>query len=85
MTVTLQQVRYFRPADAGGARWPTLIEWSSTDLIWYAVPMTGGAPGVKVATHLPGRAVDPGTGPSTRSIPRWTTRPPSTCVPACRG
>jgi sarcosine oxidase len=63
MTVTLQQVRYFRPTDAGGARWPTLIEWSSTDLIWYAVPMAGGAPGVKVATHVRGRAVDPGGGP----------------------
>jgi len=63
MTVTLQQVRYFRPAGDGGASWPTLVEWSSTDLIWYAVPMTGGAPGVKVATHIRGRAVDPGDGP----------------------
>jgi len=63
LTVTLQQVRYFRPAGAGGARWPTLIEWSAADLVWYAVPMTGGAPGVKVATHVPGRAVDPRDGP----------------------
>jgi sarcosine oxidase len=61
--VTLQQVRYFRPAAAGGASWPTLIEWSPAGLIWYAVPMTGGAPGVKVATHVPGRAVDPRDGP----------------------
>src|SRR5262249_43553088 len=47
LAVTLQQVRYFRPAGAGGASWPTLIEWSPAGLIWYAVPMTGGAPGVK--------------------------------------
>ena len=63
LTVTLQQVRYFRPAGGGGARWPTLIEWSPAGLIWYAVPMTDGAPGVKVATHVTGRAVDPRDGP----------------------
>ena len=63
LTVTLQQVRYFRPADGGRARWPTLIEWSPAGLIWYAVPMTDGTPGMKVATHVPGRAVDPRDGP----------------------
>jgi sarcosine oxidase len=63
MTATLQQVRYFRPNDAGAGAWPTLIEWSGTDLIWYAVPMVGDAPGVKVGAHIPGRAVDPRDGP----------------------
>jgi sarcosine oxidase len=62
LTVTLQQVRYFAPRGAGGA-WPTLIEWLDGSLIWYVVPMEGGAPGVKVAVHAPGRAVDPRDGP----------------------
>ncbi|HYB87183.1 MAG TPA: FAD-dependent oxidoreductase [Streptosporangiaceae bacterium] len=61
LTATLQQVRYFAPRDAG--RWPTFIEWPPDDAIWYAVPMTGGAPGVKVGAHAPGRPVDPRDGP----------------------
>jgi len=61
LRVTVQQVRYF--AARGDARWPTLIEWPSAAPAWYAVPMAGGAPGVKVATHLPGRAADPRDGP----------------------
>jgi sarcosine oxidase len=61
LRVTVQQVRYFAPRD--GARWPTLIEWPAAGPNWYAVPMAGGAAGVKVATHLPGRAVDPRDGP----------------------
>jgi len=63
LAVTLQQVRYFRPNDAGAGAWPTWIEWSDMELIWYAVPMVGDAPGVKVAAHIPGRAVDPADGP----------------------
>ena len=63
LTVTLQQVRYFRPNDTGAGAWPTWIEWSDVELIWYAVPMVGDAPGVKVAAHIPGRAVDPADGP----------------------
>ena len=62
LTVTLQQVRYFRPNDTSGA-WPTLVEWQPEGLVWYAVPMVGGAPGVKVAAHVPGRAVNPRDGP----------------------
>jgi len=61
LTVTLQQIRYFRPR--AGAAWPTFIEWLDGSLIWYAVPMVGGAPGVKVAAHVPGRGVDPRDGP----------------------
>jgi sarcosine oxidase len=62
LTVTLQQVRYFAPRAAGGA-WPTLIEWSGAGADWYVVPAAGGAPGVKVAAHVPGRPVDPRSGP----------------------
>ena len=61
LTATVQQVRYFAPRDPGG--WPTFIEWPPDNAIWYAVPMTGGAPGVKVGAHAPGRAVDPREGP----------------------
>jgi len=63
LTATVQQVRYFKPRDGDGARWPTLIEWQSTGPSWYAVPMAGDAPGVKVAAHVPGPAVDPRDGP----------------------
>ncbi|HEY6277494.1 MAG TPA: FAD-dependent oxidoreductase [Streptosporangiaceae bacterium] len=66
---TLQQVRYFRPNDASPAAWPTLIEWPSGAPAWYTVPMLGGAPGVKVASHLLGPAVDPGDGPFTSIDP----------------
>jgi monomeric sarcosine oxidase len=62
LTATLQQVRYFRPREAGGS-WPVLIEWPPGGVGWYAVPMAGSAPGVKVAAHVPGRAVDPRDGP----------------------
>jgi sarcosine oxidase len=62
LTVTLQQVRYFAARAAGGA-WPTLIEWSAAGADWYVVPAADGTPGVKVASHVPGRAVDPLSGP----------------------
>jgi len=62
MTATLQQVRYFAPREPGG-QWPTLIEWPPDGIEWYAVPMVGDAPGVKVAAHVRGRAVDPRDGP----------------------
>jgi sarcosine oxidase len=64
LAVTVQQVRYYAAADPG-ARWPTFIEWTATSFGWYAVPVAGGAPGVKVAAHDPGRAVDPRSGPFT--------------------
>jgi sarcosine oxidase len=64
LTATVQQVRYFAPRDPA-ISWPTLIEWPLGDLAWYAVPAAGGAPGVKVATHIAGRAVDPRDGPFT--------------------
>jgi sarcosine oxidase len=63
LAATLQQIRYFAPARAGGPRWPTLIEWPAAGPSWYVVPQAGGAPGVKVAAHVPGRLVDPGDGP----------------------
>jgi sarcosine oxidase len=63
LRVTLQQVHYFAPH--GGAAWPTLIEWPQAGPAWYAVPMAGGAPGVKVASHERGRTVDPCDGPFT--------------------
>jgi len=63
LTVTVQQVRYFAPTGARSARWPTLIEWPSAGPSWYVVPMAGDAPGVKVAAHILGRAVDPRNGP----------------------
>jgi sarcosine oxidase len=83
MTATLQQVRYFAPREPGGD-WPTLIEWPPEGLVWYAVPMVGDAPEMKVAAHARGMAVDPRDGPSARSIPRWRSRPPGTCANACR-
>lgn len=64
LTVTVQQVRYFAPRDPAAA-WPTLIEWQPEGLVWYAVPEAGGAPGMKVAAHIPGRPVDPRDGPFT--------------------
>jgi monomeric sarcosine oxidase len=64
LTVTVQQVRYFASRDPA-ALWPTLIEWQPEGLVWYAVPAAGDAPGVKVAAHIPGRAVDPRDGPFT--------------------
>jgi sarcosine oxidase len=64
LTVTVQQVRYFAPRDPA-AVWPTLIEWPPEGLCWYAVPAAGVAPGIKVAAHIPGPAVDPRDGPFT--------------------
>ena len=64
LTATVQQVRYYAPRDPA-APWPTLIEWPLTGLSWYAVPAAGGAPGVKVAAHIPGPAVNPADGPFT--------------------
>ena len=63
LTATVQQVRYFKPRDWDGARWPTLVEWPTRGPHWYAVPMLGDAPGVKVAVHVPGPAIDPRDGP----------------------
>ena len=63
LTATLQQVRYFAPRDPAAGAWPTLIEWPSAGVTWYAVPAAGDAPGVKVASHRPGPAVDPRDGP----------------------
>jgi len=68
LTATVQQVRYFAPRDPAAA-WPTLIEWPPEGLCWYAVPAVGGAPGVKVAAHIPGPPVDPGDGPFTEIDP----------------
>ncbi len=62
LAATLQQVRYYRPRGPA-AGWPVLIEWPGSGPAWYAVPAAGGAPGVKVAAHVPGRAVDPAAGP----------------------
>jgi sarcosine oxidase len=67
MTATLQQVRYFTPR--GRAPWPTLIEWPDARPCWYTVPMVGRAPGVKVAAHVPGPAVDPRDGPFGETDP----------------
>jgi len=64
LRITVQQVRYFTPRDPA-IPWPTLIEWPPGGLVWYAVPAVGGAPGVKVAAHIPGREVDPRDGPFT--------------------
>ena len=64
LTATLQQVRYFKPRDGSGP-WPTLIEWPDTRPCWYVVPAEGGAPGVKVAAHVPGPGIDPRDGPFT--------------------
>jgi sarcosine oxidase len=63
LTATLQQVRYFAPRDQGAGRWPTLIEWPAAGASWYVVPVAGDSPGVKVASHVPGRGVDPRQGP----------------------
>jgi sarcosine oxidase len=68
LTATVQQVRYYAPRDPA-ARWPALIEWPGSGPCWYAVPAAGGAPGVKVAAHVPGRPVDPGDGPVTEIDP----------------
>jgi len=60
MLPTVQQVSYFAPTDPATS-WPVLIEWGLED--WYLVPPLGGAAGVKVGLHVPGRQVDPSEGP----------------------
>lgn len=67
LTVTLQQIRYFSAADPLG--WPTFIESQARRPTWYTVPAAGQAPGVKVASHAPGRVVDPAGGPFDRVDP----------------
>lgn len=62
LTVTLQQIRYFSPRPGTGI-WPVLIESQSGRPAWYTVPKAGDAPGVKVASHQPGRVADPASGP----------------------
>jgi sarcosine oxidase len=62
LTATVQQIRYFATRPGTGC-WPTLIEWPSAGPDWYVVPQAGGAPGVKVAAHVRGRAADPREGP----------------------
>ena len=63
----LQQVTYFAPRQTAvpGAEpaIPTFIEWGSPDLIWYAVPPAGDAPGLKLGEHVGGVPVDPAMGP----------------------
>lgn len=61
MIPTLQQVSYFAPLD-DSVPWPTFIE-RGQGLDWYALPPNGGAAGVKVGRHLPGRRIDPSEGP----------------------
>ena len=96
LTVTVQQVRYFAPRPGAGP-WPTLIEWPPEGLCWYSVPAVGGAPGIKVAAHIPGRPVDPRGGPFSELDPALEakaagyvrdrlpglTRPGSARRPAC--
>lgn len=60
LTATLQQVSYFGARDPA-TPWPTLIEWEMND--WFVVPPEGGAAGVKIGEHVPGRPVDPRDGP----------------------
>jgi sarcosine oxidase len=43
--------------------WPTFIESQAGRPTWYTVPAAGDAPGIKVASHAPGRVVDPASGP----------------------
>jgi sarcosine oxidase len=69
LTATLQQVRYFAPRHPGAVPWPTLIEWPAAGVSWYVVPAAGDSPGVKVASHLPGPAVDPRDGPFSEPDP----------------
>jgi sarcosine oxidase len=57
------QVRAGGGEPAGGGGWPTLIESQAGRMAWYTVPPAGDAPGVKVASHAPGREVDARTGP----------------------
>jgi sarcosine oxidase len=60
----LQHVSYFRPAAGGDPPdLPTYIEWGSPEIVWYAVPAAGDAPGLKIGEHAGGEVVDPGQGP----------------------
>jgi sarcosine oxidase len=53
----LQTVSYFHQRDQHDL--PTFIEWTDGSTSWYEVPKAGGAAGVKVAGHVPGRSIDP--------------------------
>ncbi len=61
---TLQMVAHFAPADAAAvAAMPTFVEWVGPNLVHYAVPPVGVAPGVKMGDHDPGPEIDPDDGP----------------------
>lgn len=61
---TLQMVAHFAPVDpAAVAGMPTFVEWVGPDLVHYAVPPVGVAPGVKMGDHDPGPEIDPDDGP----------------------
>src|SRR5204863_8353897 len=61
---TLQMIAHFAPADqAAVATMPTFVEWIGPQLVHYAVPPVGVAPGVKMGDHDPGPEVDPDAGP----------------------
>ena len=60
----LQTIGYFAPAGADSMRgMPTLIDWDTPRLAWYAVPAVGESPGVKIGDHTAGVPVDPREGP----------------------
>jgi sarcosine oxidase len=66
LTPILQHVSYFAPAPgADPAEMPTLVEWEGEagQMVSYAVPDVGEAPGVKVGEHAGGTEVDPRDGP----------------------
>jgi sarcosine oxidase len=61
---TLQHVAHFEPRTEGGLEGtPTFVEWVGPDIVHYAVPPVGVAPGLKVGDHLVGPQVDPAEGP----------------------
>jgi sarcosine oxidase len=61
---TLQMVAHFAPADPSVvAGMPTFVEWVGPNLVHYAVPPVGVAPGVKMGDHDPGPEIDPDRGP----------------------
>jgi sarcosine oxidase len=59
----LQTIAYFGPAQPGAEEIPTFIEWGSPEIVWYALPPAGVAPGVKLGAHVGGKPVDPSAGP----------------------
>jgi sarcosine oxidase len=61
---TLQHVAHFEPRDGGSLDGtPTFVEWMGPDIVHYAVPPVGVAPGLKVGDHVVGPQVDPAEGP----------------------